>query len=140
MIEWLIFTVLGCLIIASWLDIKYRAIPSVFLTGLLFAVAIIRIDFIQYGILAGLFAWTMKDILSIKELEFGMADIKIMAIIGLMMNTKEMFLLFIGVFAVLQFAYTLVWTWRIGNDKNRPFVPCLLIVYVTMMIIGELMK
>lgn len=138
MINFLIWIVLGCLIIASFLDLKYKAIPSVFLTGLLFLVTLVRIDFIQFGILAGIFAWVIKDILSIKEIEFGMADIKIMIIIGLMIHTMEMFLLFIGVFALFQFAYTLIWTWKIGEDKERPFVPCLLAVYITMMIIRSL--
>ena len=135
MIDFLTIIVLCGLIFASYLDIKYRAIPSIFLTSLLFFVAIVRIDFLHYGILAGIFAWTMKDILSMKQLEFGMADIKIMIIIGLMLSTREMFLLFVGVFAVFQFAYTLVWTWRIGEDRERPFVPCLLAVYITMMLL-----
>lgn len=135
MIDFLTIIVLCGLISASYLDLKYRAIPSVFLTGLLFLVAIVRIDFIAFGVLAGIFAWTMKDILSMKQLEFGMADIKIMIIIGLMLHTREMFLLFVGVFAVFQFAYTVLWTWRMGEDKERPFVPCLLAVYITMILI-----
>ena len=135
MFDLLILGVLVCLIGASYLDLKYRAIPSVFLTGLLFIVAVVRIDFIHFGILAGIFAWVMKDILSIKELEFGMADIKIMMIIGLILNTRFEFFLLIGIFAVFQFIYTAVWMWKMGDDKERPFVPCLLAVYVTMMLI-----
>jgi len=135
MIDLLVLGVLMCLIFASYLDLKYQAIPSVFLTGLLFLVAIVRIDFLQYGLLAGIFAWTMKDILSMKQLEFGIADIKIMIIIGLMLHTREMFLLFIGIFAVFQFAYTLLWTWKFGDDKERPFVPCLLAVYIAIILI-----
>lgn len=135
MIDLLVLGVLISLIGASYLDLKYRAIPSVFLTGLLFAVAIVRIDFIGLGVLAGIFAWVMKDILSIKQLEFGMADIKIMMIIGLMMHTRAEFFLFMGVFAVFQFVYTSVWVWKFGGDKERPFVPCLLAIYITMMLI-----
>ncbi len=138
MIDWLIFVVLGVLIIASYLDIKYRAIPSVFLTGALLIVLIVRIENLNFGIIALVFAWFIKDLLSIKQLEFGVADIKIMAMMGLMMPTLNMFLILLGVFALYQFVYTLVWEWKIGHDKERPFVPCLLLIYITMMIIGVL--
>ena len=135
MFDLLVLGVLVCLIGASFLDLKYRAIPSVFLTGLLFLVAVVRFEYLQYGILAGIFAWTMKDILSIKQLEFGMADIKIMMIIGLILSSRIEFFLFIGIFAVFQFVYTLLWAWKFGDDKERPFVPCLLAIYITMMLI-----
>jgi hypothetical protein len=131
-----VILVLGVLIIASLLDIKYRAVPSVLLTGTLFIVLIMRIENIAFGISALIFAWFIKDILSMKELEFGVADIKIMATIGLMMPTMNMLLMFIGVFSLFQFVYTFVWEWKIGHDKERPFIPCLLIVYIMMMIIG----
>lgn len=136
MIDWLMILVLGVLIIASILDLKYRAVPSVFLTGILFIVLIMRIENLAFGISAFVFAWFIKDILSIKELEFGVADLKIMAMIGLMMPTMNMFLILLGVFSIFQLAYTLTWEWRIGHDKERPFIPCLLMVYIAMMIIG----
>lgn len=135
MIDFLVLAVFGVLILASFLDLKYKAIPSVFLTGMLFIVGIVRVDFIQFGILSGIFAWVMKDILSIKRLEFGMADIKIMMLIGMMLNTRFEFLLFVGIFSIFQFAYTLVWEWRVGSDRERPFVPCLLMIYTTMILL-----
>ena len=140
MISWLILVVLGVLMLASYLDLKYRAVPSVFLTGTLFLVLIMRIENIAFGISAFIFAWFIKDLLSIKEIEFGVADIKIMATIGLMMPTMNMFLMFIGVFSLFQFVYTLVWEWKIGHDKERPFIPCLLTVYIMMMIIGGIVQ
>jgi len=135
MIDLLLLGILVCLIGASYLDLKYKAIPSIFLTGLLFATAVIRFEYLQYGILAGLFAWTMKDLLSLKELEFGVADIKIIMIIGLILSSRIEFLLFIGIFAIFQFVYTLVWIWKVGEDKERPFVPCLLAVYITILLV-----
>jgi len=65
-----------------------------------------------------------------------MADIKIMIMMGLMIPTMNFFLIFIGVFAIFQLAYTLVWEWQIGGDTERPFIPCLLAVYVGMVLIG----
>jgi len=137
MISWLIFIVLGALIIASILDIKYKAVPSVALTSLLFVVAVMRIDNLYFGVLAGLLAWIIKDLIAdFSGLDFGMADIKIMIMMGLMIPTMNFFLIFIGVFAIFQLAYTLVWEWQIGGDTERPFIPCLLAVYVGMVLIG----
>ncbi len=137
MIGWLIFVILGVLIVASFLDIKYKAVPSVLLTGFLFIVAVLRIENLQFGILAGLFAWVIKDLIyEWNGLEFGMADIKIMALIGLLIPSMNLFLVFVGIFSLFQFVYTLIWQWRMGNDKERPFIPCLLFVYITLIIIG----
>ncbi len=126
-----------CLLGASYLDLKYRAIPSVFLTSLLFLVAVVRFEYLTYGILAGIFAWIMKDIIfEFNGLNFGIADVKIMMIIGLILSSRMEFFLFIGVFAVFQFVYTLLWTWKMKNDKREmAFVPCLLSVYITMMLL-----
>ncbi len=136
MINWLIFVVLFSFILASYLDIKYKAVPSVFLTSLLFIVFILRPENLVYGVSAGIFAWFMKDVLSLKELQFGMADIKIMIIIGLLIPTLNSFLIFIGIFALFQFVYTILWVVKIGNDDERPFVPLLTSVLITLMMIG----
>jgi hypothetical protein len=137
MIDWLIFVVLGVLILASFLDIKYRAIPSVLLTGVLFAIAILRIENLQFGILAGLFAWVMKDLIfEWNGMDFGMADIKIIAMIGFLIPSMYYFLIFIAVFSVFQFAYTTLWQWKIKGKREMAFVPCLLAVYIALMIIG----
>lgn len=136
MIDFLIILVLGGLIIASLLDLKYRAVPSVALTSLLFIVLIMRIENLQFGIAAFVFAWLIKDILSLKYIEFGVADIKIMAIIGLLISTMNEFLIFIGIFALFQLIYTLAWQWRFGSDNERPFIPCLLAVYIALLVIG----
>lgn len=138
MIDWLLWVLLGVFIIASYLDLKYRAIPSVLLTGFLFITMIMRIENLQFGILAGVFAWFVKDLMSIKELEFGMADIKIVIMIGLLTSTIANFLIFLGIFAIFQFAYTLIWQWKAGKDKERPFVPCLLLVFIALLIIGRI--
>lgn len=136
MIDWLLILVLGVLIIASFLDLKYRAVPSVALTSILFIVLIMRIENLQFGVAAFVFAWFMKDVLSIKQMEFGVADIKILAMIGLLVSTMNGFLILIGIFALFQFVYTLAWQLKVGSDKERPFIPCLLAVYIALLLIG----
>jgi len=54
----------------------------------------LRPENLVYGVSAGIFAWFMKDVLSLKELQFGMADIKIMIIIGLLIPTLKFFFKF----------------------------------------------
>lgn len=136
MITWLVVLVLLFFLISSYLDIKYKAIPSVFLTSVLFIVFVLRPENLAFGIGAGIFAWFMKDVLSIKDLEFGMADIKIMIIIGLLIPTMNLFLIYIGIFALFQFVYTIIWQVKIGNDGERPFIPLLTAVYLTLIMIG----
>ena len=137
MIDWLIWVVLGSLIIATFLDIKYKKIPSVFLTALLFIVAIMRVENIEFGILAGLFAWVIRDLIfESNGLDFGMADIKIMIIIGLLIPTMNMFLIFVGIFAIFQFAYTLIIKWKFNEEKEIPFVPVLLALFISLILIG----
>ena len=83
------------------------------------------------------FAWVIRDLIyEYNGLDFGMADIKIMAIMGLMIPTMNMFLIFIGIFSVFQFAYTLVWQWKFPKEKERPFIPCLLAVLIALILIG----
>jgi len=137
MIDWILWVALGVLIIASFLDLKYKSVPSVLLTGLLFLVAIMRIENLAFGILAGIFAWLIKDLINdFNGLDFGIADIKILIVIGFLVPTMNFFLIFIGIFSLFQFVYTLVWQWRVGGNIERPFVPCLLAVYVALLLIG----
>lgn len=137
MISWLIIIILTVLVLASYLDIKYKQIPSVLLTGLLFIVAILNIENMQFGILAGLFAWVVKDLIfEWQGLEFGVADVKIIVLIGLLIPNIFSFFVFILIFAVFQFFYTVFWQWRFGYDPERPFIPCLLAVYFVLMMGG----
>jgi len=137
MIPALLWVVGGFLLFASLIDIKYKAIPSVAGTSLLFLTAILNIDNLQFGILAILFALIIKDLMyDMDGIEFGLADIKIIGVIGLLISTINGFLIFIGIFAIFQLVYTLVWNWKIKGDKERPFIPCLLVIYITLLLIG----
>jgi hypothetical protein len=137
MIDWLIWIVLGVLILASILDLKYKAIPSVLLTGTIFVVLMLRPDNLLFGVIALVFAILIKDLINdIAGMEFGVADIKIFIIIGLLLANVESLFIMIGIFLVFQFVYTLAWRWKINKKGEMPFVPCLLAVYITLMIIG----
>lgn len=136
MINYLLFIVLGVLVLASYLDLKYKAIPSIILTGTIFTVLILRPDNLLFGVIALVFALLIKDFNSIEGMEFGVADIKILIIIGLLLANFQSLMLMIIVFLIFQFVYTVMWRWRINKEGEMAFVPCLLAVYVALIWIG----
>lgn len=137
MIDWLIWVVLGVLILASFLDLKYKAVPSVLLTGMIFTVLLLRPDNLLFGVIAGVFAWIIRDLISdVAGMEFGMADIKIMIIIGLLLANFTSLMIMIGAFSIFQFAYTVIWRWKVAKEGEMPFIPCLLAVYIALILVG----
>ena len=137
MIDWIIWVVLAVLILASYLDLKYKAVPSLILTGLIFIVLLLRPENLIFGVAGLVLGIFMKDLISsYTGFDFGMADIKILIIFGLLISTLQGFFLLIGVFAIFQFVYTLLWRWKINKDGEMAFVPCLLAIYICLMILG----
>jgi len=137
MITTLSLIVLGFLILVSILDIKYKAIPSVFSSAMLFAVLLLRPDNLIYGVLCLVFAIMIRDLLDdVAGMSFGLADIKILIIMGLLLTNFSSLMLMIFSFLFFQFAYTFLWKWKIKNEEEIPFIPCLLAVYITLLIVG----
>lgn len=137
MIDWLIFVILGLLVLASWLDLKYKAVPSVLLTAGIFTALILRPDNLLFGVIAFVFAIMIKDLIDdVAGMDFGVADIKILVITGLLLtNFSSLMLLFIF-FLVFQFVYTVVWRYKVNQDQEMPFIPCLLFVYIALILVG----
>jgi len=133
MITLISLIVLGALFLVSYLDLKYRTMPSVILSSLIFVLLIIYPSHLIFGLTAFAFAFMMKDLTSN---DFGVADIKVMIVIGLMIGSLNEFILMIFLFVILQFAYTVIWRWKFGKGSEMAFVPCLTLVYIAMMILG----
>lgn len=137
MIDWVVWLVLGVLILASYLDIKYKAIPSVFLSGLIFVLLLLRPQNLLFGVILLAFGFVIKDLIDdMAGMEFGVADLKILIVIGLMFVSSHVMFLFVIVFGILQFAYILVWRLFISKEDHVPFVPCLLAVFLTLLLVG----
>jgi hypothetical protein len=137
MIDGLILIILGVLILASYLDIKYKAVPSVILTGMIFVVLLLRLENVYFGLVALVFAILIKDLINdVAGLDFGTADIKIFIIMGLLISNLSNILLLLVIFLILQFAYTMIWRFKVSNEQEMPFIPCLTAVYITMMLVG----
>ena len=127
------------LIFVSILDIKYKQIPSVYLTGLIFIVLLMRPQNLIFGVILLVFGMLIRDFIhGVAGMDFGTADIKILIVIGLLFVSSHVMFLFLIVFAILQFAYITLWRNFVAKDDYVPFVPCLLGVFVTLLLMGGL--
>ena len=136
MISWLVLVVLGILILASYFDLKYKAVPSVILTAGIFTALLVNPDNLLFGVICFVFAMMIRDLIdNVAGLDFGVADIKIFVIFGLLLINFEALMIMIIVFLVFQFVYTVIWRWRVSKEAEMPFIPCLLAVYIVLMLL-----
>ena len=137
MIDWLIIIVLAIFCVSSVLDIKFRAVPSVILTGMIFVVLLLRPENLLWGIAGLVFGILIRDLLNdVAGMDFGMADIKFFIIIGLLISNLYIFITMLMIFVILQFVYTIFWKWKFGYDESMPFLPCLTAVYFVLFLLG----
>lgn len=121
------------LAIVSIIDIKTKSIPSVFLTGILFVVLALRMDNLAFGLLAGLLMLLVYDL---DKKKTGMADFKVMMMIGLMISTIQGFFTFAIIFAIFQSIYIFSIKKIFKDIKEIPFIPCLYAIYIALFFIG----
>lgn len=120
------------LAITSVIDWKYKEIPSIFLTGILLVVLALNPSNIFLGLLSLVFA------LLIYEADFigGIADIKIITIIGLTLTNFYWFFVYI----ILIFLFGIIWKFvykkRFKKAKIVAFVPVLFFVFLALLMIG----
>ena len=134
---WLALVMLGMLILASIFDLKFKAVPSVILTTGIFTALLVNPNNLYFGIVCLVFGILIRDLIdNVAGLDFGVADIKIFVIFGLLLVNFEALIIMIIIFLVFQFVYTVVWRWRISDEAEIPFVPCLLAVYIALMCLG----
>ena len=131
--------------ILSWIDIKKREIPSFLTTTLIFIVCVLKIENLEYGIYSLLFSIMLFELSYIK----GLADIKIITLIGLTVNTftqfSVMMILIMGLGVVWQGLFIVpILNKHYKKDKNiwerikkveLPFIPVLAITYIILKII-----
>ena len=131
---------LGVLALIDW---KFKAIPSSFLTGILFATALIHffnfeigLISLSFGTLAFVYAWMLYEANFIG----GIADVKIIVIIGLMISSVQTFFIFMLLVVLFGMAYKLIFRFILKkNDfEEVPFVPCLYAVYIVLFVMGGL--
>jgi hypothetical protein len=125
--------VLIFLAVISIIDIKFKAIPSIFLTGMLFVVATVRMSNLPFGVLSLILA------IFLKEADFieGIADVKVITIIGLLMGSFDYFILYVALIMSYGLIYKILLKHVLKEKKAIPFLPVLFCVYLVMFIVME---
>lgn len=118
----------------SLIDIKDKKIPSVVTTSAIFVLGMVNYQTMMFGILGavfGLFLWELGVF-------HGIADIKGITILGLMIADLKTFLLMMGLIAlfslVYQFALKRMFKYREGQEI--PFLPIFFFTYLAIFMIS----
>jgi len=140
-LAFILIIILGIVAIIDW---KFKQIPSMFLTGILFVTFIIQAFsptllntfYLTSGIAYFIFAWMLYE----ADFIGGIADIKFLVIIGLMISNFPMILIGILLIMLFGIAYKLVFRFILKRKETEeiPFIPALYSVFVTLYLIGGL--
>jgi len=134
MINWLLIIVGIFLLIASIIDWKVKALPSIFLTGMLFAVAFLNPANLWFGIMAFLVSYLLYE----ADFFSGLADIKIMTMLGFMISTTNWFFALILLSVCFGFIWKVLIKWRLPRKKDTAFIPVFFFIYVALYLLGGL--
>jgi len=138
MIEIQILIFVGVYLLAmALIDIKHKKIPAVFSTSLILILAIYTITKgypLTLGLLAFIFAYLLYDFDYFK----GVADIKSIVIIGLVLINLKQFFGFMLLTVVIGFLYQifLIKFLKYKDKKDEiPFLPVFFIIYTILMLL-----
>ena len=128
--------VLLVLILLSYIDLKKKEFPAVLTSGLLLVVALTKFDNIEFGVLAFVLAWFLME----ADFFGGIADLKIIAVMGFFVSGLGMFFLFTIMIVVFGTVYkvAMVKIIKMKETDEVAFIPVLLAVFVTLLIIQHL--
>lgn len=123
---------LAYLILISIIDIRHKTLPSPLTTGMLLVLLIINVSNLSFGIIAlvlGLF---------LLEAEFftGVADLKVTAMLGLMINDINIIFTMILLLGLYGIVYKIFLKYILKAKKEIPFIPVFLAIYITLLLIG----
>jgi hypothetical protein len=113
----------------AMIDYKYKAIPSIVLTAMLFVLAFLRFENLQWVIIMGVFGLLVWEFAHENEVAFGMADIKVMIMIGFFIGSLTSITIFLLCFGFGQVIYLTVmrrWT----KYQEVPFIPLFFAIWI----------
>lgn len=134
MISLLAWIVLGFLFMASVIDFKFKLLPSIMLTGMLFAVAVLNPTNLWFGAMTFIIAWLLYE----AKYFSGIADVKVMTTIGFMLSTTNYFFTFILLTVMFGVVWKVLLKWRLklADNDDIAFIPVFLFVYLTLIFLG----
>ena len=127
--------------IVAVIDLLLKRVPSILLTGLIFITAVTNfVTFeagmisLAFGTLAFIFAYMLYEANYIG----GIADIKFLIIIGMMLPNLLYFFAFVLITLIFGLIYKLTFRFILNKKEKEevPFILALYCVYVTLWLIG----
>jgi len=120
------------LVVVSLIDWKLKVLPSIFLTGMLFTVAVLNPANLWFGIMAFIIAYLLYE----ADFFSGVADIKIMTTIGFMLSTTNYLFGLILLTVIFGTFWKILIKWRLKHEKEVAFIPVFLFIFLTLWILG----
>lgn len=136
--ESLIWVVLIFLAVVSIIDLKFRKVPSIFLTGMLFVVAFISILLNPQALTLGVLGFIISYMLFESDYFSGIADIKIFTLCSFMVVSFYWLLVFIIILLFFGIVWKSIIRIRLHKEKNEDFafLPVFFFVFLTLVILG----
>ena len=134
MIPALLWVVGGFLLFASLIDWKFKALPSILLTSMLFAVAVLNPANLWFGIMMFIVGYMLME----ADFFSGVADLKILTMLGFMIHTTNYMFGLILLTVIFGFIWKVLIKWRFRNDKDVAFIPVFFFIYLTLFLLGGL--
>lgn len=133
--------ILIILLIMALIDIFIKKIPAIFLTATMLLVLMVNMVNIEFGLIHlafGVVGLLFAIILYEGRFIGGMADIKILTAIGMMVATIPYLFHFMILTIVFEILYKGFWVYVLKMDQTKEvaFVPVLLAIYIVMYAIG----
>ena len=123
--------VLLFLFIISLADLKWKAIPSIVMTGMLFVVAVVNTsNFFYFGLLT-IFGLLMYEF----DFISGIADLKAFAIIGFVISSHYEVFIFMMLFVVFGFFYKVLSKYMLKEKYEIAFLPVFFFSYMGLKIV-----
>ncbi len=143
MIITLTIVVFVFLFIISLIDLKTKKVPAFLTTAIIFAIAMVNMVNLNFGILHlafGVLAFIFAYLLYEMDFIGGIADIKVLVIIGMMIAELSTFFIFMAMVMIFGLIYKIIWRYVLKKPKNSeiPFIISLCAVYLILWINGGL--
>ena len=135
--------VFALLFLISLIDLKTKKVPAFLTTALIFAIAMVNMADIQFGLIHlgfGALAFIFGYLLYEMDFIGGVADIKVIVIIGMMISSIPYFFQFMMMIMIFGIAYKIVWRYALKKPEGSevPFIISLWAVYLILWINGGL--
>jgi hypothetical protein len=132
--------VLLMLSLLTFIDIRKKTLPSPLTTSLLFIVALVKIQNLEFGVLGFIFGLLMMEGLTHDgEFYSGLADLKMTVVLALMVSNIFAFILLIILILIYGVVYKAIIV-RVAKKKGDiAFIPVFLVVYMTILLLEKIM-